>query len=239
MADKVLVIRSSMIKKSESYSEALVNRFVKYYKEFHPNDEIIDLDLNTLPMASITITQDKFDNFFNQEDSGKYIDQLKSVQKVIHTTPMTNFNVTSMSKNYLDHILVANKTFSYKYDKKGEAFGLLGLEQKDIDEAAKTIPDIFKRRKFLESKRKPVKVQILGTQGAVYGWYPWGNHVAYLEGTWDFMGAKIAKSILVAGTKVPVTEKDGLREEGPLNQAMIERAIDKFDDEIKKAAEKF
>ena len=141
MSNKVLVIRSSMIKKELSYSESLVSRFVKYYREFHPEDTIIELDLNQVPMASITITQQNFNSYFNEKDSDYYINQLKNVNKVIYTTPMTNFNVTSMTKNYLDHILVAGKTFDYKYSKKGEAKGLLSH----------------------------LTVQILATQGAPYG----------------------------------------------------------------------
>jgi|GEM_PF-505445 len=141
MANKVLVINSSMIDEKASFSVALTKTFVKFYQEANPKDEIIHLNLNDLPMASITLTTRNFNNFFNQEDSDKYIDQLKSVNKLIFVTPMTNFNVTSMTKNYLDHVLVANKTFSYKYSKQGDAVGLL----------------------------TKLKVQILATQGAPYG----------------------------------------------------------------------
>lgn len=143
MINKVLVIRSSMISKELSYSESLVSRFIKYYRQFHPTDTIIELDLNQIAMASVTITQNNFASYFNEKDSDYYINQLKSVNKVVYTTPMTNFNVTGMTKNYLDHILVPGKTFDYKYTKNGEARGLLSH----------------------------LKVQILATQGAPYGWY--------------------------------------------------------------------
>src|SRR5436190_24039308 len=116
---KVLVIISSMINEKDSFSIALTKHFVKYYQESHEKDEIIYLNLNYVPMAAKTLTNKNFNTFFNQEDSDYYINQLKSVDKVIFSTPMTNFNVTSMTKNYLDHILIADKTFSYKYSKKG------------------------------------------------------------------------------------------------------------------------
>ncbi|MGL5268622.1 MAG: FMN-dependent NADH-azoreductase [Spiroplasma sp.] len=220
MANKVLVIISSMIDEKSSYSLALTKRFVKYYQESHPEDEITYLNLNDVTMASKTITTHNFNTFFNQEDSDKYIEQLKSVNKLIFSTPMTNFNVTSMTKNYLDHILVANKTFSYKYTKQGDAIGLL----------------------------KNLKVQILATQGAPYGWYLWGNHANYLEGTWKFTGATIVPSILVCGTKVKekhendvklVIGKQKLEKGDSLVDLGPEKTMDKFNQYIKKAAAEF
>lgn len=220
MANKVLVIISSMIEEKGSFSVALTKHFVKHYQESHPDDEIIYLNLNDTPMALKAITTHNFTTFFNQEDSDKYIDQLKSVNKLIFSTPMTNFNVTSMTKNYLDHILVADKTFSYKYSKKGDAIGLL----------------------------THLKVQILATQGAPYGWYLWGNHTKYLEGTWKFTGANIVPSILVCGTKVKDPHEDDVKlriGEQDLSTGDSlpvlgpEKTMEKFEQYIKKAAQEF
>ncbi|MDI4567960.1 MAG: FMN-dependent NADH-azoreductase [Mycoplasma sp.] len=114
--------------------------------------------------------------FFNEKDSDYYINLLKSYQKIIITTQMVNFNIPTTLKNFLDHILVANKTFSYKYSKKGEAIGLL--------------------------KDHNIKIQILATQGAPKGWYPWGDHVANLKGSLEFMGLIVFEPILIDGTKL-------------------------------------
>lgn len=220
MANKVLVIISSMIAEKDSFSNALVKHFVKYYQAAHPDDEISYLNLNDVPMASKTITTHNFGTFFNQEDSDKYIDQLKSINKLIFSTPMTNFNVTSMTKNYLDHILLADKTFSYKYSKKGDAVGLL----------------------------TNLKVQVLATQGAPYGWYLWGNHAKYLEETWKFTGASVVPSILVCGTKVQEPHDDDVKlrigdqdlvKGDSLPKLGPEKTMEKFESYIKKAAEKF
>ncbi|WP_342252348.1 FMN-dependent NADH-azoreductase [Spiroplasma endosymbiont of Amphibalanus improvisus] len=199
---KILVIKTSMIQEEKSISTALVNRFIKYYKKKNQLDEINTLDLNTVEMANITMNQENFNDksFFNSEHSARYIEQLKNVNKIVFVSPMTNFNITALAKNYLDHILVADKTFSYKYAKEGASIGLL----------------------------PHLKVQILTTQGAPFGWYQWGNHTKYLEGTWNFVGARIAKSINICGTK--------LHENSNL---MPEQLIDKYDLEIKLAAEKF
>lgn len=172
---KVLVIRSSMIDKALSFSNALTDRFLKYYKEVNPNDEIIEMDLNDVRMAQITLNRSNLKTFFNEKDSDPYINQLKEVNKIIFSCPMTNFGVCATVKNYLDHVLVANKTFSYKYSKRGDAIGLL----------------------------PHLKVQLLTSQGAPLGWYNWGNHTSNLKGIFEFMGAYVTEPIVVDGTKIP------------------------------------
>ncbi len=175
MSNKVLVIWGSIIKSNESFSYELTQRFIKYYKINNPNDVINFLDLNETEVAKKTLTCKNFKDFFNDEDCNKYINQLKECNKLIISCPMTNFNVPTIVKNYLDHILIADKTFSYKYQKKGDAIGLL----------------------------TNLKVQILTTQGAPKGWYSWGSTEKYLAGTWRFVGAKVMKPIVISGTKIP------------------------------------
>ena len=119
------------------------------------------------------LTSNNFNDFFKSNTIDKNIDLLKNVNKLIITAPMYNFNIPVTLKNYIDHIAVANKTFSYKYSKKGDAIGFL----------------------------TNLKVQILAVQGAPSTWYNWANLVNYLEGVWKFLGANINPSILLAGTK--------------------------------------
>ncbi len=228
MTNKVLVIMSSVISEDKSYSTELWKRFIKHYKIMHHEDEVILLDLNNEAMAQKTLTRQNFNNYFNEQDTKKYIDQLKSVNKIVVSSQMMNFNIPGILKNYIDHVLAPNQTFSYKYDKKGEAFGLLGIAQKDIDQATKTIPNIFERKKFLEQKRKPIKVQILATQGAPLGWYPWGDHVGYLKGTFDFIGCQVMTPLLIDGTKIPEN-----------NSKTPQQRIDEYDTKIKELVQKF
>ncbi|CAC13485.1 ACYL CARRIER PROTEIN PHOSPHODIESTERASE (ACP PHOSPHODIESTERASE) [Mycoplasmopsis pulmonis] len=196
---KVLVIKTSMMG-ANSISNVLNDKFMEYYKEKNPNDEFIYMNLNDEKMASITMTSHNMKEYFVAEYSDKYINQLKKVDKVVMSVPMTNFNVNAVTKNYLDHISVADKTFSYKYSKKGEAIGLLDH----------------------------LSVQILTTQGAPLGWYPWGNHSEYLKGHWRFLGAKVADHILVDSVKI-----------GENSKKTPQEIIEKFDGEIKKAAYSF
>ncbi|WP_339020286.1 FMN-dependent NADH-azoreductase [Spiroplasma endosymbiont of Atherix ibis] len=174
MSKKVLVITGTVSPVEKSFSLALTNRFIKEYKTLNPNDEIINLDLNKEEMAHKTLSRENFGVYFNENDALKYINQLKEVDKIVISSPMNNFNVSGLIKNYLDHILLADQTFSYKYVKKGDAKGLL----------------------------EHLTVQILTTQGAPFGWYLWGNHTEFLKGTWEFVGATVKEPILFAGTKI-------------------------------------
>lgn len=177
--NKVLVLYSSMIPNNNSYSYELGKRFIKYYKEKNPNDEIKEIDLNNEKIFKEGINSDNIKNYFKESD--KYISWLKNNDKLIFITPMNNFNISSVAKNFLDRVLVANKTFSYKYSKKGDAIGLV----------------------------TNLKVQILTTQGAPLGWYQWGNLGKYLEGTFKFMGCKVLKPLTVSGTKLEQNTKLG------------------------------
>ncbi|WP_027063476.1 FMN-dependent NADH-azoreductase [Mesoplasma seiffertii] len=200
MSNKILVISGSVSPVETSYSAELTKKFIEEYRKTNPNDTFEYLDLNEVAMASKTLTRATMGNYFNEEDSIKYIKQLKSVDKVIMVSPMHNFNVTALVKNYLDHVLLANETFSYKYSKKGDAIGLL----------------------------EHLKVQILTTQGAPYGWYLWGNHTEYLKGTWEFVAAKVNTPVLLAGTK---TE--------PLSKLSPTEAVKTIEKEIIAAAQTF
>lgn len=210
MTNKVLVIMSSVISEDKSYSTALWKRFVKHYKVVNPDDEIIYLDLNKKEMAQKTLTRQNFDKYFNEEDTNKYVNQLKSVNKIIVSSQMMNFNIPGILKNYIDHVWVANQTFSYKYSKKGDAVGLLDPEYRH------------------DGIKEKVKVQILATQGAPLGWYPWGDHVGYLKGTFEFIGCKVMVPLLVDGTKIPENSKK-----------TPEARIDEYDEKIKSLVKMF
>ena len=182
---RVLVIVSTMIPLDKSYSYTLVKKFLSYYIKKNKEDEITVLNLNDTNMAHTILNSHNFGpKFFNKEDSEDLINNLRQFDKLIFSTPMTNFNISTIAKNYLDHILVADKTFSYKYSKKGRAIGLL----------------------------THLRVQILTTQGAPMGWYKWGNLGKYLYGTWKFMGCDVLKPLTIGGTKIPFARTISIKE---------------------------
>ena len=199
---KVLYIYVSplMTNPKGSTCSVAVDLFKSEYEKANPDHESIVLNLNKAKVGSKNLTADNFQEFFSDGLCDKHIDLLKSVDKVVIGSPMTNFNYPAVLKNYLDHILVANKTFRYKYDGKGESEGLL----------------------------KNLKVQLLMSQGASLGWYPFASHVDALVGTWNFAGAKVVKPILIDGTKIPEN----------INKT-AEEQVEKFKDLIIKAAKAF
>ena len=183
-----------------SISTTALKRFKKYYVQSHPEDVISELNLNTLRIANISLNSENFAEFFADPGGDEEINRLKNLDKLVMASPMTNFNYPAVLKNYLDHILVAKKTFIYKYDGKGISEGLL----------------------------KNLKVQIITSQGASFGWYPFGNHTETLRGTWNFVGAKVSRPILLAGTKTPEQLK-----------LPAKTIVDRFDSELKEGALKF
>lgn len=174
---KTIVLYASPIKgvNTDSISTKLAKKFIIEYKKNFPKSEIIEFDLNKEEIGTTTLTSELFysKKFFSESTSGKFISLLKEAQHLIVSTPMINFNVPAVMKNFIDHIALAGETFRYKYDGNGESEGLL----------------------------TNLTVQILATQGAPKGWYPFGDHVAYLEGTFNFLGIKVNETILVGGTK--------------------------------------
>ncbi|ABC01323.1 MULTISPECIES: FMN-dependent NADH-azoreductase [Mycoplasma mycoides group] len=171
---KVLVLKTTAQADEVSNSVALTNRFLEEYKKFNPDDEIIIVDLNKDEVGTSILTSETFPTFYQQEVTKKYINLLKSVDKLVIACPMYNFSTPVTLKSFIDHVSVANETFSYKYSKKGDAIGLI----------------------------TNLKAQILGVQGAPLGWYPWGQHTQYVEGAMRFLGIEFNKTVLLAGVKV-------------------------------------
>ncbi|VEU59454.1 FMN-dependent NADH-azoreductase [Mesomycoplasma neurolyticum] len=197
---KVLVLKGSIIAEENSVSRQLTNKFVELYKKINPDHEIIEMDLSNESFSSQPLTAKNFATFWKDVNADKYIDLLKSVDKVILSTPMINFNMSAPVKNFMDTISVADKTFSYKYSKKGEAIGLLDH----------------------------LKVQILATQGAPIDWYPFGNVSENLKGVWKFLGAKEVAILKIASTKVPPFSTLSIDEKINSHIKEIEKAVKEF-----------
>ena len=180
---KLLVVYCAPTEMEKSHTAALVNRFLKYYTEKNLDVNVKWLDLNKEEeITNCVLNNNNTKAFYEQSD--KYIDQLKEMDHLIIATPMNNFNVSSLLKNYIDHIAVAKKTFEYKYDGFRKSIGLLSN----------------------------LKIQILATQGAPIDWYPFSNFVKYLEGLFDFFGCTLSRSILVDGTKTAKYKEKTLEE---------------------------
>lgn len=124
---KVLVLNAHVTPNEISRSLAMGELFIEKYKKLNPKDEIITMDLNKEEMAKITLSQETIGTFWSQETSKKYINQLKAVDKLLIVTPMINWGVSPLLKNYIDHVSLANETFSYEKSTSAQGFpaGLL------------------------------------------------------------------------------------------------------------------
>lgn len=172
---KTLVIYASPLTKTEtSISSLATKQYLKYLSQ-NKETKIEEVDLNDKKEFQYSLNSNTFTSgeFFGNGNSDFWIDKLKSTDHLVISTSMINFNIPAVLKNFIDTIAVANKTFKYKYDGSGESEGLLNN----------------------------LRVQIIASQGAPKGWYPFGDHVAYLEGTFNFLGSKVLKPVLVDGTK--------------------------------------
>ena len=170
---KVLVIESYLSPRETSVSTYAQDQFLNKYQQLHPTDEIIKLDLNQEEKLKTFLVAATFNSFWDQK-SQDYIDLINSVDKIIISTNMVNFNISPILKNFLDNILQAGKTFKYKYDGKGKSQGLV----------------------------KPgIKAQLIMAQGAYIGTYPWGNFDNYLKNTLHFIGIEDVQILLFDGTK--------------------------------------
>ncbi|WDV48346.1 FMN-dependent NADH-azoreductase [Mesomycoplasma ovipneumoniae] len=199
----ILVLKSSVNEKKGSYSSTLSDLFVKFYREFNPEDQIEVLDLNKFAIANINLTEKNFEDgsFYQNAQAEFWIDKLKKVDKVVFSTSMTNFNYSATTKNFFDAITIPNQTFSLNKE-TGEYHGLLTNIK---------------------------NVQILTAQGAPIGWYPFGNHTALIKQIFEFLGAKIVSSAFVlAGTKVAPANQLSISDFVEQHQTEIKKLAQNF-----------
>ncbi|AWX70008.1 FMN-dependent NADH-azoreductase [Mycoplasmopsis anatis] len=171
---KVLVLKGHLVADANSFSNKVADYLIDKVQSKYIDSEIEVINLADTKLSEVFLTQKSFTTYYSDVESSKWIAKIKEVDKVIISVPMINFGPSIIVKNFIDAISVADQTFSYKYSKKGDAIGLLT----NID------------------------VTIIASQGAPEGWYLWGNHLSWLEGTFKFLGAKKVQSLLISGTKV-------------------------------------
>ncbi|MGZ9762790.1 FMN-dependent NADH-azoreductase [Mycoplasma sp. 5912] len=175
---KILLLDGNLINKDHSsYTGDTMDYLETKFKS--EGKDVKRFDLNETH-GDIFLTKKTYPDYWKQIDSDKWINLLKETDLVVISTSMINFAASVVVKNFIDSVSLADKTFSYKYSKKGEAIGLLDH----------------------------LNVLIIASQGAPQDWYQWGSHVSWLEGTWKFLGAKNVQIYRINGTKVkPISDE--------------------------------
>ncbi|MCZ8513774.1 FMN-dependent NADH-azoreductase [Paenibacillus filicis] len=127
MAD-LLYITAHPHDHTTSFSMAVGKAFIDAYREAHPNDEVIPLDLYKTNIPHIDA--DIFSGWgklrsgqdfsaLSQDEQAKVsrlselTDQFVAANKYVFVTPMWNFSFPPLMKAYIDSICTAGKTFRY------------------------------------------------------------------------------------------------------------------------------
>ncbi|ACM60032.1 FMN-dependent NADH-azoreductase [Caldicellulosiruptor bescii] len=124
---KLLYIKANPKSNQSSRTFIISEHFIKVYKEFHPNDQIITLDLYKEGIHFLS-QEDINDIFAPKTEASKhhhilkYAYQFAEADKYVFAAPMWNLGIPAILKAYIDYITVSGITF--KYTEQG-AVGLL------------------------------------------------------------------------------------------------------------------
>jgi FMN-dependent NADH-azoreductase len=195
---KVLFIKANSRPIEQAVSVKLYYSFLESYKETHPQDEIIELDLfkEDLPYYDT----DKINGMFKlgrgmeltteekqaTDIVNKYLNQFLSADKVVFAFPLWNFTVPAVLHTYIDYLCQAGKTFSYT------AEGPVGLLQEK-------------------------KIALLNARGGVYSEGPAQSAemaVNYVTNVLNFWGVKDITAVIVEGHNQFPDKAEEIIEEG-------------------------
>lgn len=142
---KLLYITANVNEIKDSFSLSVGQEFVTEYKQTHPHDEIICLDVykDKVPLLDHlligymhgALARDALDGT-HQDDLIALENNLKQFMEAdlyVFAVPLWNLGVPPMLKTYFDNIVVVGKTF--KYTEKGPV-GLLANKKAMVIQAA-------------------------------------------------------------------------------------------------------
>lgn len=132
---KVLYIKANAKPEGASRTFRISDEFIKTYKEFHPNDEIITLDLYKENIRFLS--EEDINTVFGPktEESRKhpvlkYAYQFAEADKYVIAEPMWNLSIPAVLKAYIDYVSVTDITF--KYTEQGSVGLLKGKKAVNI-----------------------------------------------------------------------------------------------------------
>lgn len=179
----VLFVKANNRPSDQAVSVKLYEAFLGSYKESHPNDTVVELDLynEELPYIGVDMINGTFKASKGLElteneakavaVSDKYLDQFLAADKVVFGFPLWNLTIPAVLHTYIDYLNRAGKTF--KYTPEG-AVGLIGDK----------------------------KIALLNASGGVYSTGPAAEFemaVKYVASMMSFFGAKDIETIVIEG----------------------------------------
>lgn len=114
---KVLYIKANAKSSELSKTFKISDSFIESYKETHPNDEIITLDLYDEGINFLT--KDNLDDLSFKPSEAmehpvlKYAYQFLEADKYVIAEPLWNLSIPSILKAYIDYICAVGITFKY------------------------------------------------------------------------------------------------------------------------------
>ena len=115
---KLLYIKANAKPKGNSRTFKVSYSFIESYKESHPDDTIITLDLYEENIN--LLSEDDINNIFGPKTAEsrnhpilKYAYQFSEVDKIVIAEPMWNLSIPAILKAYIDYICVTGVTFKY------------------------------------------------------------------------------------------------------------------------------
>ncbi|MBO1625926.1 FMN-dependent NADH-azoreductase [Bacillus arachidis] len=131
----VLFVKANNRPADQAVSVRLYEAFLASYKESHPNDTVVELDLynEELPYVGVDMINGTFKasrglDLTAEEAKAvavadKYLNQFLAADKVVFGFPLWNLTIPAVLHTYIDYLNRAGKTF--KYTPEGPV-GLLG-----------------------------------------------------------------------------------------------------------------
>ena len=114
---KLIYIKANPKSEGNSNTLKISDAFVKDYKENHPQDEIITLDLYKENIGFLTEYAVEHHNIDHGEDTNhpifKYAYQFLEADKIVMAAPFWNLSFPAILKAYLDYVTVSGITFKY------------------------------------------------------------------------------------------------------------------------------
>ncbi|HWI46720.1 MAG TPA: FMN-dependent NADH-azoreductase [Rummeliibacillus sp.] len=179
----VLFVKANNRPATQAVSVKLYEAFFENYKETHPNDTVVELDLynEELPYVGVDMINGTFKasrglDLTDKEAKAvavadKYLDQFLAADKVVFGFPLWNLTIPAVLHTYIDYLNRAGKTF--KYTPEGPV-GLVGNK----------------------------KITLLNASGGVYSKGPKaekGMAVRYVTCMMNFFGVKEIEKVVIEG----------------------------------------
>ncbi|MCC3684882.1 FMN-dependent NADH-azoreductase [Bacillus cereus] len=179
----VLFVKANNRPAEQAVSVKLYEAFLANYKEAHPNDTVVELDLykEELPYVGVDMINGTFKagkGFDLTEEEAKavavadkYLNQFLEADKVVFGFPLWNLTIPAVLHTYIDYLNRAGKTF--KYTPEGPV-GLIGDK----------------------------KIALLNARGGVYSKGPAAEvemAVKYVASMMGFFGATNMETVIIEG----------------------------------------